>query len=277
MPGHRADRVEKALAAGADAGAADDAVVVRLTRDSPATLRADAGNGAPAADAGADRRAGQGSVVTLDGRGSCDPDGDTLTPRWELTSAPAGSAWTLDGADSWRPRLTADRVGPYRARLTVTDARGAVSTEAEVLVVAGSRGADGVDDDLDGRIDSDDPDLDGPEDAVLVALPADGGPVRGGTAAASSFALTRDGDGRLTALSGQAVLGAAGTTVTVQTARNDRGRWRGWVEVRDDALGEAPVRARLGATATITDVAPGVAHAATTIDGRPLALLVVDG
>ena len=99
-------------------------------------------------------------TVTLDGRASCDADGDSLTPRWELVSAPAGSGWSLDGATTWAPRLEADRVGPYRVRLVVTDANGARSLEQEVVVVAGGTCQDGMDDDLDGRIDTDDTDCD---------------------------------------------------------------------------------------------------------------------
>ena len=138
----------------------DGRTVVRLNRERRFTLLATAGNGRPAADAGADQRVEAASTVTLDGRASCDADGDALSPRWELVSAPAGSSWTLDGAATWAPRLEADRVGPYRVRLVVTDAHGARSLEQEVVVVAGDRCQDGMDDDLDGRIDTDDTDCD---------------------------------------------------------------------------------------------------------------------
>ena len=42
----------------------------------------------------------------------------------------------------------------------MTDAHGARSLEQEVVVVAGGRCQDGMDDDLDGRIDTDDADCD---------------------------------------------------------------------------------------------------------------------
>jgi protocatechuate 3,4-dioxygenase beta subunit len=99
--------------------------------------------------------------VTLDGSASCDADGDALEHRWELVSAPAGSAWRLTSADTARPELLADRAGPYRVRLVVTDEHGIVSAEQEVLVVAGDRCADGIDNDTDGRLDTDDRDCDG--------------------------------------------------------------------------------------------------------------------
>lgn len=134
---------------------------VRLNRERRFTLRADRGNARPAADAGTFTRVTPGDVVTLDGTASCDADGDALRPRWELVSAPAGSEWSLSGADSMHPQLSTDVVGPYRVRLTVTDARGLASLEQEVLVIAGDRCADGIDNDTDGRIDTDDPNCDG--------------------------------------------------------------------------------------------------------------------
>lgn len=137
-------------------------VEVRLNGERRVVLRAAGGNSRPAADAGPDRRVQPGALLTLDGTASCDANGDALTPRWELVSAPAGSAWSLTGATGWNPKLRADRVGPYRVRLIVTDPKKAQSLESEVVVIAGDRGADGVDNDLDGLIDSDDPDADEP-------------------------------------------------------------------------------------------------------------------
>jgi hypothetical protein len=127
-----------------------------LNRERRVVLRADAGNARPAADAGPFQRVEPGATVTLDGSASCDAEGTALTARWELVSAPAGSAWALTGADTMHPTLTADRVGPYRIRLVVTDASGAASLEQEALVIAGPRCGDGVDNDVDGLIVTDD-------------------------------------------------------------------------------------------------------------------------
>ena len=137
---------------------------VVLGRERRFTLRDDTRNSCPAADPGPDRVASPPEAVTLDGRGSCDADGDVLTPHWELIAAPAGSTWSLEGAESWAPRLFADRIGPYRVRLTVTDQAGAVSLPADVLVRAGGLCEDGIDNDLDGLFDSDDPDCDASND-----------------------------------------------------------------------------------------------------------------
>ena len=107
----------------------------------------------------------------LDGTGSCDADGDSLRAQWELISAPAGSAWSLTDVDSWTPRLFVDRPGPYRVRLTVTDARGDTSRPAEVLIVGGDADADGIDNDLDGWFDGDDPDGDDANRPPAVVAP----------------------------------------------------------------------------------------------------------
>ena len=107
--------------------------------DGAVTLRARRGNSAPSASAGADRDgATVGSVTRLRG-GGCDLDHDQLHPHWELVAAPAGSAWSLTNVNSWRPRLTIDAPGPFRARLTVTDVRGATSRPSEVELYGGSR------------------------------------------------------------------------------------------------------------------------------------------
>jgi len=146
-------------------------IVVHMRRERRVTLRADRGNSAPGADPGPDRRVGAGARVVLDGAASCDLDGDVLTPQWTFVSAPAGSDWALAGADTWTPSFVADRPGPYRVRLTVTDAQGAPSRPVEVLIVAGPECGDGMDTDLDGWIDADDPDCVNAEDTSEAPLP----------------------------------------------------------------------------------------------------------
>ena len=125
----------------------------------------------PAADAGSDQRAAVGSSVHLAGD-ACDLEGAVTAWNWQLVAAPQGSAWQLSGAQSARPTLLADRAGTYRLRLTVTNGTGATSEPRDVVVAAGPRGGDGIDNDLDGLIDTDDSDHDGsdPGDAALVAL-----------------------------------------------------------------------------------------------------------
>lgn len=130
-----------------------DGVVVRLGAERRFVLRAEGGGSAPAADPGPTRTSSPGGSVVLDASASCDSDADSLSARWELVSAPAGSAWTLEGPETFAPRLATDRPGPYRLRLTVTDARGAASRPAELVVLAGRACSNGVDDDGDGFFD----------------------------------------------------------------------------------------------------------------------------
>ncbi|MEO8604776.1 MAG: heparinase II/III family protein [bacterium] len=141
------------------AGGTGNATLV-LGRERRVVLRAAAGNSAPAADAGPPLHVAPPQVVGLDGSASCDRDGDALTPHWQLISAPGGSSWTLDAADTWQPTLFVDRAGPYRVRLIVTDAHGAASQPSEVLIVGGDVCADGLDNDRDGLFDEADADCD---------------------------------------------------------------------------------------------------------------------
>ncbi len=133
---------------------------VTLGRDRRFTLRATTGNARPAADPGATRQAGVGTVIDLDGSASCDADEDALEAHWELVSAPAASAWQLEAPGTLRPRLTVDAAGPFRVRLRVTDSKGAQSMPMDLLIIGGNLCSDGLDNDTDGLFDSDDPDCD---------------------------------------------------------------------------------------------------------------------
>ena len=76
---------------------------------------------APIAAAGPDQiNVPLGSVVSLDGSGSSDPDGDPLTFAWKFLVRPAGSAAVLTAPTSATPTFTADRNGSYQIQLTVT-------------------------------------------------------------------------------------------------------------------------------------------------------------
>ena len=196
--------LEGVAAAGAADGACavlpgGDGVRLVLGGERRVRLRAAAGNSAPAADprAESDGVIAPPQVLRLDGTASCDADADALTPSWELVSAPGGSAWSLDGADSWQPVLFVDRPGPYRVRLVVTDAHGAASRPAELLVVGGEPCVDTIDNDLDGLFDGADPDCDEGGNhaprrrAAIAALRAE----VGGVAVADLGAWWDDADG----------------------------------------------------------------------------------
>ena len=116
----------------------DGSYVVQLvvndgTADSAAdtvTVTAATGNTAPLANAGPDQNVATGSVVTLNGSGSSDSNGDTLTYSWSFTSKAATSTAILSGATTTSPTFTADKAGSYVIKLIVND--GTVSSTADI-------------------------------------------------------------------------------------------------------------------------------------------------
>jgi RHS repeat-associated protein len=80
-------------------------------------------NRAPLADAGPDQNASVGTVVRFDGSASTDPDNDTLTFAWSVTTRPAGSVAMLVNANSATPSLEIDAAGNYVVQLVVSDGR----------------------------------------------------------------------------------------------------------------------------------------------------------
>jgi hypothetical protein len=89
-------------------------------------------NSPPLADAGADGSAKEGDVVTLDGSGSSDPDGDALEYSWTQLE---GTAVTLSSGSAAKPTFSVPDEGTYRFALEVSDGSLA-STQDEVVVTA---------------------------------------------------------------------------------------------------------------------------------------------
>jgi hypothetical protein len=80
-------------------------------------------NRAPVADAGLDQTVWAWTVVTLDGSGSRDPDGDVVTYQWVQVSGPSGSSVGLTNADSVRARFTPTTAGTYVFEVRVSDGK----------------------------------------------------------------------------------------------------------------------------------------------------------
>lgn len=97
---------------GTDDSAADR---VRISAESGAV------NAAPVANAGADQTVDVGTRVELDGSGSFDTDGDSLTYTWSFVALPEGSAATLGRTNIQAPKFTADVAGSYSLQLIVND------------------------------------------------------------------------------------------------------------------------------------------------------------
>jgi outer membrane protein assembly factor BamB len=93
-------------------------------------------NTPPVADAGSDQSVQTGSLVTLDGSASTDPDGDTLTYNWTITSRPGGSAVGLSLSNTVNPEFTPDVDGTYVISLVVND--GTVDSDPDTVTVTAS-------------------------------------------------------------------------------------------------------------------------------------------
>jgi uncharacterized repeat protein (TIGR01451 family) len=78
-------------------------------------------NTAPISNAGADQSVNLGTSINLDGSGSSDPDGNTLSYQWSIDSQPANSSASFDNAQIAMPTFTADMVGTYVVSLIVND------------------------------------------------------------------------------------------------------------------------------------------------------------
>jgi ethanolamine utilization protein EutQ (cupin superfamily) len=98
------------------------------------TVTISATNIAPIADAGDDQSVYVGNLVTLNGSGSSDPDGDLLTFSWAFTSIPSGSNAILDEPNSVNPTFTADMPGTYVVSLVVND--GTVDSEPDTVTIS---------------------------------------------------------------------------------------------------------------------------------------------
>lgn len=90
---------------------------------------------APRASAGLDRSVRGGTTVTLDGRGSRDPEGGPLSYHWTQTQGPRVP---LKNPSAVRPRFTAPYVATptaFEFTLTVTDDQDAEASDSVLITV----------------------------------------------------------------------------------------------------------------------------------------------
>jgi hypothetical protein len=96
-------------------------------------------NSAPSADAGGDRSVTTGTLISLDGSASSDPEGDSLSFAWTLV-APSGSSAVLSDSTAEKPSFIADVTGSYVAYLVVND--GALM-DSDVATITASTNSNG--------------------------------------------------------------------------------------------------------------------------------------
>lgn len=80
-------------------------------------------NSQPVANAGNNQTVTIGDIVQLDGGGSSDPDGDTLTYSWSFISKPSESSAVLSKSNTENATFTADKDGDYITKLVVNDGK----------------------------------------------------------------------------------------------------------------------------------------------------------
>lgn len=95
-------------------------------------------NVAPVANAGPNQSVTTGTTVTLNGSGSSDADGNSLTYLWSFVSIPAGSGATLTGPTTVKPTFLADKTGQYIVQLRVND--GVVNSAAATVTITTTPG-----------------------------------------------------------------------------------------------------------------------------------------
>lgn len=97
------------------------------------TVLASATNLPPVAHAGVAQTVKLGATVTLDGSGSTDADGNSLTYAWQLAYQPAGSSLSLSSLTDPGPSFVPAVAGVYVFNLVVNDGL-ANSAQATVTV-----------------------------------------------------------------------------------------------------------------------------------------------
>lgn len=93
-------------------------------------------NSLPVADAGEDQSVNTGTLVSLNGSGSSDPDGNTLSYSWSFSAKPDGSYTEILISESVNPTFKPDIDGIYTVQLVVND--GTADSEPDTVNIEAS-------------------------------------------------------------------------------------------------------------------------------------------
>jgi hypothetical protein len=99
-------------------------------------------NQVPVANAGSNQTVTINNNVSLSGLASQDPDGDSLTYSWSITSSPAGSSVSLTSVSSVNASLIPDLAGNYDIQLMVND--GLVNSAPDSVTITANTPANQV-------------------------------------------------------------------------------------------------------------------------------------
>ena len=100
----------------------------------PDTVTISTENSAPVSDAGADQTILVNDSLQLDGSGSSDLDGDSLTFKWSFVSRPSGSSAMLSDTKAMKPTFEVDVAGSYTVQLIVND--GTVKSAPDTVTIS---------------------------------------------------------------------------------------------------------------------------------------------
>jgi PKD domain len=102
----------------------------------PATIKVSFNNIAPVASAGLSRSVDVRQTVSLNGTGSSDANGDSLTYKWSLTSLPSGSTAVISNPTAPNASFVPDVPGTFVVQLTVNDGTvNSLPATAEIMAV----------------------------------------------------------------------------------------------------------------------------------------------